>query len=329
MSFVTLFLTAFCLSTVLTLTATRILLPILTRHHVGQRILEIGPAWHGEKNGTPTMGGIGFVIAASLSLITAGGLLASTLPLLFWRPLLLTFLYALSCAAVGIVDDMTKFRRDRNEGLTPKQKLVLQTAFTLAYLLLLRIYGHVDTSLYLPYFDYVLDIGVFYYPFATLLCLGLVNCVNLTDGVDGLAASTSFVYAAFFAIAATYLREAPTLLLAAAMMGISFGFLFYNRHPARLFMGDTGSLFLGGMAVGCGFLSNHPLLALIAGGVFVLEGISVILQVFFFKTTGKRLFLMAPFHHHLEKRGFSEGQIVLLFSLLGILFALLSAPGLS
>ena len=327
MSFVTLFLITFALATVLTLTATRILLPILARHHVGQRILEIGPAWHSAKNGTPTMGGLAFVLAATLALLTTGGLLASNLPALFWRPLLLSTLYALSGAAVGIVDDMTKFRRKQNEGLTPGQKLILQTAFALAYLLLLRLYGHIDTSVYLPYFNRVLDIGILFYPLSVLLCVWLVNCVNLTDGVDGLAAGTSFIYAAFFVIAAAYLREATALIFAAAMMGISFGFLFYNRHPARLFMGDTGSLFLGGMAVGCGFLSDLPALAPIVGGVFVLEGISVVLQVLYYKLTGKRLFLMAPLHHHLEKRGFSERRIVLLLSLLGILLALLAAPG--
>jgi phospho-N-acetylmuramoyl-pentapeptide-transferase len=328
MSFVSLFLLTFALSSVLTLTATRILLPILVRHHVGQRILEIGPAWHGVKEGTPTMGGLAFILSATLSLLVTGGLLAKGLPPLFWRPLLLTFLYALSGAAVGIFDDMTKFRKSQNEGLTPGQKLLLQTAFTVAYLLLLRLYGHIDTSLYIPYLDRVWELGIFFYPLAILLCLGAVNCVNLTDGVDGLAASTSFVYAAFFVIAATYLQEAPALLLATAMLGISFGFLFYNHHPARLFMGDTGSLFLGGMAVGCGFLADIPLLIPVVGGVFVLEGISVVLQVIYYKATGKRLFLMSPFHHHLEKKGMSEGKIVILLSLLGLLFGLLAIPGL-
>lgn len=328
MSYTFLFLLTFTLTLVLTVTAIRILLPILTRRHIGQRILEIGPAWHSGKEGTPTMGGISFVISCIVSLIVTGGLLFRDLPPLFWRPMLLTLLFALGNAAIGAVDDLSKFRKKQNEGLTPIQKLILQVSVAAAYIALLQLYGYLDTTVYIPYFDRELDLGMLYYIPAILLAVGMVNFVNLTDGIDGLASSTGLIYAAFFAVAATLLNEPPTMLLGTAMMAACLGFLFYNRHPARLFMGDTGSLFLGGMGVGCGFLLGNPLLTVVVGGVFVLEGISVILQVGWYKITGRRIFLMAPLHHHLEKRGMSEDRIVLLFTILGIGFALLAIPGL-
>lgn len=323
-----LFLLTFALTLVLTVTLIRILLPILKRRHIGQKILEIGPAWHSPKEGTPTMGGISFVIASLLAILIAGALLSGALPPLFWRPLLFTFLYALCNAAIGLIDDMTKFQRAQNEGLTPAQKLVLQISLSALYLTLLRIYGYIDTSIYIPYLDTVWELGLLFYPLAIILSVGMVNCVNLSDGIDGLASSTALIYAAFFAIAAVLLSEQTAMLLATTMMGACLGFLFFNRHPAHLFMGDTGSLFLGGMAVGCGFLIGNPLLIIVAGAIYVFEGISVLLQVFYYKLTKKRLFLMAPFHHHLEKCGYSENKIVLLFSLAASLFAALAAFGL-
>lgn len=323
-----LFLLTFTLTLIMTVTLIRILLPVLKRRHIGQKILEIGPAWHRTKEGTPTMGGIAFVLASFVALIVAGALLATKLPALFWRPLLFTFVYALCNAAVGLMDDMTKFHKAQNEGLTPSQKLILQISFSVLYLTLLRIYGYIDTSIYIPYLDTVWELGYLFYPMAVILSVGMVNFVNLSDGVDGLAATTALIYAAFFTIASTLLSEPTAMLLATAMMGACLGFLFFNRHPARLFMGDTGSLFLGGMAVGCGFLIGNPLLIIIAGAVYVLEGISVLLQVFFYKLTKKRLFLMAPFHHHLEKRGYSENKIVLLFAIASVFFAGVAVFGL-
>ncbi len=327
MPFYLLFLLAFLLSFVSTVTATRQMLPLLRRYHIGQKILEIGPAWHRTKEGTPTMGGLAFILASVLSLLVTGGMLAKTLPILFWRPLLISFLFALANAAVGIADDLTKFRRKQNEGLTPAQKLLLQTTFAIAYVSLLRIYGYIDTSLYIPYLDTVLELGLLYYPLTVLLAVGMINFVNLSDGVDGLATTTSLFLAATFAVCATLLSESPAMLFSAVMMGTCLGFLLFNRHPAKLFMGDTGSLFLGGMAVGCAFLIDNPLLLLIAGFFFVLEGASVVLQVGWFKLTRRRLFRMAPLHHHLEKGGWSESGIVLLFALLSAAFGALAVLG--
>ena len=327
MSFVLFFLLTLTLTFVASVTLTRILLPILRRHHIGQKILEIGPAWHMSKEGTPTMGGLAFVPAILLSLLVTGGLYASHLPPLFWRPLLLTLLYALANAIVGLADDSTKLRHGKNEGLTPSQKLVLQITFAAAYIALLRLYGHIDSGIYIPYLNRVLDLGVFYYPFAVTLAVGMVNCVNLSDGIDGLCTSVSIVLGAFFAVAATILAEQTALLAATAVMGAALGFLLFNRHPAKIFMGDTGSLFLGAMAVGCAFLLQNPLIVLIGGGVFVFEGISVVMQIGWYKLTKKRIFRMAPFHHHLEKCGMSETRIVLLFVLAAILLAAVALPG--
>ncbi len=327
MSFVFLFVFILFFTFVLTAVSTRILLPILKRRHIGQKILEIGPSWHSAKDGTPTMGGLSFVIATALALTCGGALLSKTMPALFLRPLLFTGLYAGGNAIIGSIDDLTKFRKNQNEGLTPAQKLILQLSLAIAYLAVLRTYGYIDTSLYIPYINRVWELGAFYDLFAVPLLVGFVNFANLSDGIDGLAATLALIFGSFFAIAATYLKEGGALILSAALMGAALGFLMFNRHPARIFMGDTGSLFLGGMAVGCGFLVANPLLIVVVGGVYILEGLSVILQVAYYKATRKRLFRMAPLHHHLEKGGWGENRIVLCFALLAIFFALLAIPG--
>ncbi len=315
MKSVYLFLVGFPSALILTLLFMRCLLPMLRRRHLGQKILEIGPAWHRSKEGTPTMGGLSFVFAIFLSVIISYILLYNVTSTLFLRPLIFAFLYAFSNALVGMIDDLTKFRKKQNEGLTPSQKMLLQITFAVAYLALLRIYGYIDTAFYIPYFNTVVDFGFSYYFFALLLCVGTVNCVNLTDGVDGLCSTVTLVVGAFFALAASLMENESTLILAAALMGGCLGFLFFNRHPAGVFMGDTGSLFLGGTVVGCAFTLDSPLLLLIVGFVYIFEGISVILQVAYYKITKKRLFRMAPFHHHLEKCGWTENRIVTAFLL--------------
>ncbi len=323
------FLLIFLLSLLLTVVGLRFLLPFLKRRHVGQKILEIGPAWHRPKEGTPTMGGIAFIAAAIPSVIVGCLLLAADRPPLFLRALILTFLYALCNAAVGCVDDLTKFRKEQNEGLTPRQKLVLQVTFAAAYLFLMRLYGYLDTSVYLPFLNRVWDLGYFYYFCAMILAVGAVNCVNLSDGVDGLAATLSLLVSGFFAYAAVIADDGGTLLFAASTMGGCLGFLFYNFHPAKIFMGDTGSLFLGAVLVGCAFSIGNPLILLLCGAVFIFEGVSVVLQVLVFKLTHRRLFRMAPFHHHLEKCGWSEIRIVATLGGATLLCCVLAALGLA
>ena len=307
----------------LTLFFLLIFLPILRKKHVGQRILEIGPNWHKSKEGTPTMGGISF----SLSILLIGGLLLLPLSLQgddIRRPLLV-LAFAATNGIVGTVDDLAKLRKKKNEGLLPWQKLLLQSVFCAAFLALMRLYGD-RGQLILPFGIAFPDLGPLYYLFAMLFLLGSINFVNLTDGIDGLAASISMILGLYFS-AVAYLTSNPALLLlGGALFGGCLGFLFFNAHPAKVFMGDTGSLFLGGLITGCAFLSERPVLLLSAGALFYLEGFSVILQVLFFKWRRKRLFRMAPLHHHLEKGGWSEKRIVAVFSAATAVLAALTVP---
>jgi phospho-N-acetylmuramoyl-pentapeptide-transferase len=318
---VTIVLTVF----ILTVMSTRILIPLLMRKHAGQTILEIGPSWHKSKEGTPTMGGIAplfsvlcgtgiFLIYARLK----SGTEAAT-------PFLLTLLFAVANACVGMIDDATKLVKKRNLGLTPWQKLILQSAFAGAYLAMLRIYGIASTSFRLPLTHFIWNMGIFWYPISFLLILWFVNCANLTDGIDGLASSVAGVIGLFFIIIALQSESFSLTLAGGALLGSALGFLVYNRHPARIFMGDTGSLFFGALAVGCAFISGNLLVLLPLGIVYIIEGVSVVLQVLVYQIThGKRLFRMAPIHHHLEKCGWSEWKITLLFSLMTCLMGALT-----
>lgn len=316
-------LAVFFLSTVLMLT----ILPILQRKKMGQTILEIGPSWHKSKQGTPTMGGLAPALAILLVCGTAF-LLPGFIRGKIGISVLLTLLYALGNGAVGVADDLTKFRKHQNGGLTPLQKLVCQFALAGAYLALLTLYGAVDTSLTIPFSARVVPLGYFYYPLGLLFLVGTVNCVNLTDGIDGLATSVNLMVSSFFAYYAFVRAADGLLLLSVCMMGASLSFLLFNYRPARVFMGDTGSLFFGGLAGGLAILSGSPLLLGLCGGVYFIEGASVILQVLWFKISGgKRLFKMAPFHHHLEKQGWTEEKIVFVMTLLSLLGAVLAAFG--
>jgi phospho-N-acetylmuramoyl-pentapeptide-transferase len=193
---------------------------------------------------------------------------------------------------------------------------------------LLKLLGHIDTVLHIPFTQIEVELGIVYYVFAVILIVGIVNSVNLTDGLDGLASTVTLVVAVFFAaIALTYL--VPSLsLISACLIGAMCGFLIYNHHPAKVFMGDTGSLFLGGAVVGCAFIINEPMIILAAGGIYVFEAVSVILQVFWFKTFHKRIFKCAPVHHHFEQCGWSEVKVVCVFSCVTALLCALSWFGL-
>lgn len=292
---------------------TAYLIPRLRAMKMGQRILEIGPAWHAKKEGTPTMGGISFLISALL-------LGTGFLPFLFASlsqkeafAFILTLLYCILNGAIGIVDDLTKLRHKTNEGLTPTQKLVLQTAVATAFLAILRFMNVLKDSLYLPFWGDV-QLGFLTYFLLLIYLVGITNCANLTDGIDGLAAAVGSVIFLFLMILSNLQKTTAPALLCALFLGCALSFFFFNRHPARIFMGDTGSLFLGSGVAAVPILLNSPLLGIICGIIYVLEGISVILQVLFYKKTKKRLFLMAPIHHHFERCGWSENKIVLVFS---------------
>lgn len=314
---------------VLTALMTKHIIPKLKSMKVGQKILDIGPRWHKNKENTPTMGGIVFLVTVTLACIVLGAVAYTEYSFEYILPLLLTLLFSLANGAIGIVDDMTKLKKKQNEGLTPTQKIVLQVTFACAYIALMKIYGIIDTSLYIPYFNVWADLGFAYYFFAILVCLGTVNCVNLTDGIDGLASSVTMIVGAFFAVAAFKYDMISPIILAGAMSGVTLGFLVYNFYPARIFMGDTGSLFLGALVCGCAFMIKNPLIIVLVGFVYAFEGLSVILQVSSYKLRhGKRIFKMTPIHHHFEQCGWSEIKIVSVASLVTAVLCALAYFGL-
>lgn len=299
---------------VLTVAALRLLIPKLRSMKMGQKILDIGPRWHKSKEGTPTMGGIAF--AVPVTVVTAAALaLAPTLGInVPTAPVLLTLLLAVGNGAIGVIDDLTKFRKKQNEGLTAPQKYALQLAMAGAFLALLRLYGTPDTTVSVPFTDIHLELGWFYYVFALIFITGIINSVNLTDGIDGLASSVTFVVAVFLSVLGFTYANNGAVLLGGVTVGATLGFLVYNFYPARVFMGDTGSLFLGGIVAGAAFVIDSPLCIAIAGIIYICEAMSDIIQVGVYKLTHKRVFRMAPIHHHFEKCGWSEKKIVFVFS---------------
>ncbi len=309
----------------LTVLAERILIPILRSHKMGQRILDIGPRWHKSKEGTPTMGGIGFILPSLL--VMAGFFILQGVKgnAATYIPLALTVAYAVANGGVGFVDDYCKLIKKQNEGLTPWQKLILQAVLALAYLIIMRYTGNLQTAIPLPFTDATLELSWGFYPLAMLVLLGVVNGGNITDGIDGLASSITLVMGIFLAVLSFVRLHEQLSMVSAILIGASLGFLVYNYNPARVFMGDTGSLFFGALAIGCAFMVGDPILGLIITAVFILEMLSSFLQVAYFRLTkGKRLFKMAPIHHHFEKCGWSERTIVAVFSAVELLFCLVA-----
>lgn len=321
------FLPALILTFAITAISARILIPKLKSMKLGQQILDIGPRWHKSKEGTPTMGGISFIIASVVTFVLAVVLMVLTDAADGLVPATVVGVFALANGAIGIVDDLTKFKNHRNEGLTATQKYLLQLISAGLFLAALKLTGNLSTELVIPYLDISVDLGIFYYIFSILLITGIVNAVNLTDGIDGLASSVTLAVGAFFAVAAFTLGSVPTAVVSAITMGACLGFLVYNFYPARVFMGDTGSLFLGALVVGMAFMINNPLIIVIVGIVYICEAVSVILQVGFYKLTKKRIFKMAPIHHHFEKCGWTELKVVGVFSLVTVIAGVLAYFG--
>lgn len=307
----------------------RKLIPVLKSRKIGQKIYDIGPRWHKGKEGTPIMGGLGFIIATILGLAVISGVY-----LYFGRAqellgVWLTLALALLNGLIGFFDDYTKLIKKQNQGFLAWQKLLLQIIVAVAYLWAMSACGFIDTLLEIPYFDIEIELGIFYYFFSVLFIAGMVNSVNLTDGIDGLCSSVSAVVGAFFAVVAFVMLRPELAVFPATVIGGTVGFLMYNFYPAKIFMGDTGSLYLGGAVVGMAFLVNEPLIILIAGIIYLVEVASVILQVGYFKIThGKRIFKMAPIHHHFEKCGWSEVKIVGVFTLITVIACALAYFGL-
>ena len=322
-------ITLYCLAVVAAALITgllgRFMVPFLHKIKFGQTIREVGPSWHKNKQGTPTMGGLMFIIAA-----------AAVTAVLGWPDFMagrfggaFVLLFALVFGIIGYIDDYMKVKHHQNTGLTAPQKFLLQLAAAILFTVLMRSHGYLSPVLYIPFFDVNLALPwPVYMVFAAFVMVGTVNAVNITDGIDGLAAGVTIPVMAFFTVLAWYWQHLEIGLFSGALMGGLFGFLLYNFHPAKVFMGDTGSLFLGGAVCGLAFALDLPLMIPIVGLIYVLEVLSDIIQVVYFKKTGgKRFFRMAPLHHHLEMGGWSETKLFCVFSGITLVLCLLAFLG--
>lgn len=317
------------ISLIVSAVAGKLLIPALVRLKAGQSIKEIGPTWHMTKQGTPTMGGLMFIIGIFAAIFVMGweGMLQGDYTHLY------VYGFALVFGVIGYIDDYQKVKRKQNTGLTGIQKFLLQLAAAVAFLCLMRYEGMLSPNLYIPFFHtHVVLNWVVYMIFAAFVIVGTVNSVNITDGLDGLSSSVTIPVALFFAVLGAWWGEQYSQLgiFGGAMAGGLVAFLFYNHYPAKVFMGDTGSLFLGGIVCALAFALDMPLVLILVGIVYIVETLSVILQVVYFKLThGKRLFRMSPIHHHYEMCGWKEVKIVLVFAGVSALFCVLAWFGIA
>lgn len=301
----------------------------LRKMKFGQKILEIGPKWHMNKQNIPTMGGFMFIIGIAAAVLALAVLLQSGLlgggfavtPNYFAVPLV-----ALAYGMTGMIDDWAKIRKKQNAGLSAKQKLLLQIVVAGVFLSLLRLTGSLTELIWIPGTDIRFGMPwVIYLVCAIVVMVGCDNAVNLTDGIDGLAASVTVPVGIFFALVGARTGNPAVMVFAGALVGALLAFLLFNFNPAKVFMGDTGSLFLGGAVGGLAFACDMPLILLLVGLIYILETLSVILQVTYFKATGgKRLFKMAPIHHHFEMCGWSERKIVAICTAITVLMCILA-----
>ena len=314
------FVVAFALTAVLGTPVIR----FLKKLKFGQKILEDGPTWHMNKQYTPTMGGIMFIAGLV-------GALCACLPAIWaaadLRPVLI-FALSLIFGLIGMVDDYTKIKKKQNQGLTPLQKLLLHISAAALLVTVLPSMGYITGHVYIPFVNVLWQVPWFLYlPCAIFVIVGAVNAVNLTDGIDGLAASVTAVVALFFSGVFLALGDGSAVF-SAGLLGALLGFLIYNKNPARVFMGDTGSLFLGGAVCGMAFACDLPLILVPVGIIYIAETLSDIIQVTYFKMThGKRIFKMAPLHHHFEMCGWSEKKIVFVFTAITLVMCIVSYLG--
>ena len=310
----------------------KFLVPALRRWKAGQSIKEDGPTWHMSKQGTPTMGGLMFILATLIVVLVVNGpaILSGD-----WTSVIV-LVFALVFGAIGFLDDYAKIKKKENTGLTAGQKFLLQLAAAILFIVLLRKCGILSPNLYVPFFGVELHLPwVVYLIFAVLVITGTVNAVNITDGLDGLSSSVTLPVCAFFAAAFGWAwvkwqqsGTAGMAVFAAALFGGLVGFLVYNHYPAKVFMGDTGSLFLGGAVCGMAFALDMPLILILVGIIYIIETLSDIIQVTYFKAThGKRIFRMAPLHHHLEMGGWNEKKVVFVFASISLVFCILAFFG--
>ncbi len=293
-----------------------VVIPILHRIKAGQSIREEGPKAHQVKAGTPTMGGIMIIIAVIIACVSVGHGLNADMGIL-----LLSFVL---CGLIGFCDDFIKVVKKRNLGLTALQKLIFQIIIAIiiaVYQAKVSVYG---TSVYIPIWKHYVDFGWFYIPFIAFVLVAAVNAVNLTDGLDGLASGCTAIVALFFAIVGNATGCTSPTVFTAAIAGACIGFLLFNHYPAKVFMGDTGSLALGGALATAAVMMNIEMILPLAGGIFVVEVLSVMIQVVSFKTRGKRVFKMAPIHHHFELSGWKETKVVAVFWSITLILCVIS-----
>lgn len=298
---------------VLSLIIGRLSIPILRRMKFGQQIRTDGPQGHLKKQGTPTMGGVIILLALALASLRFADKNTD---------LLILLIASLGYGLVGFLDDYIKIVFKRSLGLTAKQKLVGQLLISAIVCYLLIREGH-STELFIPYTQFHFNPGWLYFPLMAILMLGASNAVNFTDGLDGLLAGTSAIAFGAYTVIAMNNTQPEAAIFSAAMVGAVLGFLVFNAHPAKVFMGDTGSLGIGGGLVAVAILTKAELLLAVIGGVFLIEILSVVIQVVSFKTRGKRVFKMSPIHHHFELVGWSEWRVVVTFWVTALVLAVL------
>lgn len=306
-----------------------VMVPWLRKLKFGQTILDIGPKWHKSKQGTPTMGGLMFItgVCAAITVTFAtdkamggditgmGSLVPAELYTKLWSGLIM----ALNFGLVGFADDYIKVVKHRNLGLTIKEKTAAQLAISVCYLVSLYMSSNGAPFMFVPFVG-MINLGFFYWVFGIIIIYAAINAVNFTDGIDGLCTSVTFVTAVTIGIIAALKGLFGFSMMSSALAGACIGFFLWNKNPAKVFMGDTGSMFLGGMVVALAYAINCPLILLLAGIVYVIEGASDVLQIVYYRVSGgKRIFKMAPIHHHFEMSGWSEKKIVFVFTVVNAL----------
>lgn len=300
---------AIAISFIISLILGPLIIPLLKKLKIGQSIREDGPQSHLSKSGTPTMGGIIIFASLLITVITSGQKILT-------NDVILLTLTTLGFGLIGFIDDYIKIVKRRNLGLRAYQKFLAQVLLAVVLAVYQSRTSAFETKIIVPFLkDVYLDLGSLYIPFIVFVVVGTVNSVNLTDGLDGLASGVSIIVLAFFSLVGISwgMETLPVAVFSSALAGACLGFLIHNAHPAKVFMGDTGSLGLGGAIAGIAILMKLPLLLPIVGGIFFVETLSVIIQVASFKLTGKRVFLMSPLHHHFEHKGWKETKVVGVF----------------
>ncbi|MGL4569730.1 MAG: phospho-N-acetylmuramoyl-pentapeptide-transferase [Clostridium sp.] len=290
-----------------------IFIPILTKFKFGQNIRKEGPQSHFKKAGTPTMGGLIFIISVTIVMFVMRYKLSDEGMVILYSMIAFGF--------IGFLDDMLKIIHKDNLGLRAWQKMILLLLFSSA--IAYYSYTTLGASIVVPFFGFNINLGLFYIPCVIIYYAGATNAVNLTDGLDGLASTVTVIVLIFFSIAAYDAGNYQIEVFALALTGALLGFLKYNAYPAKTFMGDTGSLALGGAVASIALFLKNPLILVIVGGIYVFETLSVIIQVVSFKTTGKRVFKMAPVHHHFEQLGWSETKVVTIFSVITVILCII------